>query len=89
MVIVVEFIDDHNGVNITEGDETDCEDAQRIAAFDNHIGLVGTKEHDDALGPYPYVNAGDDHRHGDEVKRLAQHQSEGFVVALSHLDGTQ
>ena len=87
MVVVVEFIDNHDGVDVAERDETDGEDAQRTATFDNHLVLVGTKEHDDALRPYPYIDTGDDHRNGDEVKRLAQHQQKSFIVALPHLDG--
>lgn len=87
--MVVEFIDNHDGVDVAEGDETDSEDAQGTASFGNHIALVGTKEHHDALGPYPYVNAGDGHRYGNEVERLAQHQCKSLVVALPHLDGAQ
>ena len=89
VVMVVEFIDNHDGVDVAEGDETDGEDAQGTASFGNHIALVGTKEHHDALGPYPYVNAGDGHRYGNEIERLAQHQRESLVVALPHLDGAQ
>ena len=88
-MVVVEFINDHDGINIAEWDEADGENAQRMAAFGNHVAFVGTKEHHEALRPYPYEDAGDDHRYGDEIERLAQHQLEGFVVALAHLNGAQ
>ena len=89
MVIVVELVNYHNGIDVAEWNETDSEDAQCITAFDNHIALVSTKEHHNAFGPYPYVDTGDDHCHGDEVKRLAQHQRECLVITLAHLDGAK
>ena len=43
LVIVVKFIDNHDGVNVAEGNETNGKNTQRIAAFDNHLSLIGTK----------------------------------------------
>lgn len=89
LVVVVELIDNHDGVDVAEGNEGNGEETQRIAALGYQVGLVGSEEHDDRLRPYPYEHAGEAHCHCDEGKRLAQHKHEGLVVALAYLDGAE
>ena len=89
LVVPVELIDNHDSVDIAEGDEAEREDTQGIVRLGYQVRVVGTEELRYRIRPYPYVQAGNCHHHRDETERLAQHQTESLVVALSHLDRPQ
>ncbi len=88
-MVAVELIDNHQRVDVAEGDETEGKDAQGADTFGNETRFVGTEKAGDVLGEEPDGGAGDEHRRRDETERLADDELERLVVSLAHLDGTQ
>ena len=89
LVVLVEFVNNHQHVDVAEGDETEGEDVQGAHTFGNHILLAGTEEPGDGLGHDPDGGTGNQHCNRNETERLGDDKSEGVVVPPTHLDGTE
>ena len=59
-----------------------------MVGLGNLLRPIGTEEKGDGLRINPDKHTGEDHGNGDEAKGLAQNESEGLLIALSHLNGT-
>ena len=89
LVVLVEFVNNHQHVDVAEGDETEGEDAQGLVGLTDEVGLVSSKEANNQLRVYPYHHTHHDHRHSDEAERLTNHGLYTFGITLPHLDGSQ
>ena len=88
-MLPVKFIDNHDDVDVTEGNETEGEDAEGMAALGKHGCLFGSKQPGNGLGECPYEDAGDGHCRRDEAEGASQDDAQALFVSLSHLDGSE
>lgn len=88
-MVAVELVDDHQRVEVAEGDEAEGQDAQGPHAFGYEGCLVGSKETGDGLGEGPGDGTGDEHGNGDEAERPGDDEAEHDVVTPAHLNGAE
>ena len=88
-MLTVEFIYDHQYVDIAEGYEAEGKNAQGAHSFGSVSRLVGTKEAGNARRINPYHDASYSHRKCDKAKCLAQECVKACVIAFTHDDGTE
>ena len=88
-MIVVELVDGYQGIDIAPEHDAQGERPQGSDSLADGCIAFGTKQAGDELGDYPHNETGHGHGDGDEVERLAQHQTESLVVATPHLDGAE
>ena len=84
--MTIELIDDHQDIDVTEGDKAEGEDAQRTYTFGKIPRFVGTKEPGDGFREKPDGRTCDEHRRGDKAERLADHHSERLIITLAYLN---
>ena len=88
-MLSVELVDNHDDVDVAEGNEAQGENAEGMTALGEHRCIFGTEQPDDGLGECPYEDAGDGHGRGNKAEGAAQDGVQTLFVFLSHLDGPQ
>ena len=88
-MVVIQFINNHDGIDIAERYESNGVKAHGLVSLGNQFRFISTKETNYILREYPYKDTSDDHGYSDEVERLAQHKVKGLVITTPNLDGTE
>ena len=89
MVVMVEFIYNHQHINEAKRNETKGKDAQGVVALVDKRRVGGAEEADDSCRENPYKKTGHSHGYGKKAHGLDEHCAQPLVVAFAHLYGSQ
>ena len=70
LVVAIELVNNHQGVDIAERNEAEGEDAQSMHTLCYQFLFVRTKQPRHLFREKPDSHTGDEHRNGDEAERL-------------------